>query len=65
MPRPLKPNHPITVRMDQTVYDKLNQFCADAGQPKTIAIERALEMYIDDYYRKQQIIESSSSTDTK
>lgn len=59
MARPQKPSHPVTVRMEQELYDRLNQFCADSGQPKTVAIERALSMYIDDYYRKQAIIKRS------
>lgn len=59
MPRPQKPNHPVTVRMSQELYDRLSQFVADSGQPKTVAIERALEQYLDDYYAKQKIIEAA------
>lgn len=56
MPRPKKGYHPVTVRMEQELYNRLNQFCKDSGQPKTVAIERALEMYIDNYYSQQKII---------
>ncbi len=53
MARPRKDNVPVSFRMERTVFDKLSQFCEDSGQAKTVAMERALEMYIDDYYTKQ------------
>jgi len=56
MPRLKKDNHPISIRMEQDLYDRLNQFVEDSGQPKTVAIERALEMYLNDYYSKQELI---------
>ncbi|MEC1775045.1 hypothetical protein [Bacillus mojavensis] len=40
--------------MERSVFDRLNQFCKDSGQPKTVAMERALTMYIDDYYKKMK-----------
>jgi len=56
MPRPPKPNHPVTVRLEEGLFEQLNKFCEDSGQPKTVAIERALAMYIEDYYKKQSKI---------
>lgn len=52
MARPRKDNVPVSFRLERTVFDKLNQFCEDFGQAKTVAMERALGMYIDDYYMK-------------
>lgn len=49
MARPKKENHPVTVRMEKQLYDRLNDFCERYGQPKTVAIERAVKAYIDDY----------------
>ena len=49
MARPKKENHPISIRMDKAVYDRLNEFCEVSGQPKTVAIERALVAYISNY----------------
>lgn len=49
MARPKKDNHPVTVRMEEELYNRLNDFCERSGQPKTVAIERALKAYIDDY----------------
>lgn len=49
MARPKKESHPITIRMAQELFDRLNDFCDRSGQPKTVAIERALAEYIDAY----------------
>lgn len=57
MARPVKPNHPVSVRLEQGLYNQLNQFCEDSGQTKTVAIERALESYIRDYYKTQELIQ--------
>ncbi len=56
MARPKKDNVPVSLRIEKELFDRLNQFCEDSGQPKTVAMERALTMYIDDYYEKQEII---------
>ena len=49
MPRHKKDAHPISLKMDQATYDRLDAFCDCAGQPKTVAIERAVNLYIDKY----------------
>ena len=56
MAKARKENVPVSVRMEKNIYERLNQFCEDSGQSKTVAVERALEMYIDDYYEKMSII---------
>ena len=47
MPRARKESHPFNIRMDKEVYDRLTEHCAQSGQPKTTAVERAVMMYID------------------
>lgn len=49
MGRPKKDHHPVTVRMEQELYDRMNNFCKRSGQSKTVAMERALKQYIDKY----------------
>ena len=49
MPRVKKDATPITIKMDQATFDRLGAFCEHSGQPKTVAIERAVNMYIDRY----------------
>jgi hypothetical protein len=54
MARTKKESHPVTIRMEQDLYERLKQFCEDSGQPKTVAIERALKAYIDSYEEKDK-----------
>ena len=52
MARAKKDNVPVSVRLEKMIFEKLSMFCEDSGQSKTVAVERALEMYINDYYEK-------------
>lgn len=42
-------SHSVTVRMKNELFERLNDFCERSGQPKTVAIERAVKAYIDAY----------------
>ena len=61
MARPKKDNKAISVRLASDVYKRLNDYCERSGQTKTVAIERAITMLIDDYDEKQQIIRVASN----
>lgn len=52
MPRKKKDSKPFNIRMERSVYDKLVEFCKESGQSKTIAVECAVQMYIEQ--NKQQ-----------
>ena len=56
-----KDSQPLSIRMERTIYDRLIQFCDKSGQSKTIAIERALSHYIDDYDDMMKRAQSSST----
>lgn len=56
MPRAKKDNTPTSFRLATDVYERLVAFCEETGQPKTVAVERAITMYIDDYERKQDFL---------
>lgn len=64
MPRAKKDATPISIKMDQVTFDRLTTFCEQSGQPKTVAIERAVNMYIDRYddmvntYEKKETVKS-------
>ena len=60
MVRPKKDHKAISVRLASGVYERLNDYCERSGQPKTVAIERAITMLIDDYDEKQRIIKEAS-----
>lgn len=49
MARPKKNGKYLNVCIQEEVYQKLEDFCLEAGQTKTIAVERALIQYIENY----------------
>lgn len=59
MAKKIKESHPLSIRMDKVIFERLNEFCEKAGQSKTVAIERAVSMYIDDYDAKMQKLNKS------
>lgn len=54
-----KISRPMSFRLEAGIANKLEAFCDDSGLTKTKAVEKALEMYIDDYYEKQKILEEA------
>lgn len=49
MVRPKKDYKAFSLRMDKSVYNRLSEFCDKTGQMKTVAVERALLMYMESY----------------
>ncbi|MBO4873453.1 MAG: hypothetical protein J5496_08590 [Lachnospiraceae bacterium] len=56
MARPKKNGTYLNVCIDSSIYDRLDRFSEDAGQAKTVAVERALTLYLDEYDEKQRIL---------
>ena len=54
MARPKKNGTYLNVCIETDIYHRLEALCSDAGQTKTIAVERALTAYLDDYDLKQK-----------
>lgn len=54
MARPKKNGTYLNVCIETPIYERLERLCSDAGQTKTVAVERALMNYIDDYEEKQK-----------
>ena len=44
-----KKSQPMSIRIEQSIANRLSEFCEKSGQSKTTAIERAIVAYIDDY----------------
>lgn len=47
MARPKKEAKYLNVYLDKQVHDELSTFCEESGQSKTLAVERAIQMYIE------------------
>ena len=56
MSRQRKDGTYLNVRIETAIYNRLEALCEDAGQTKTVAVERALTEYLDSYERKQQML---------
>ena len=54
MGRPKKNGTYLNVCIDKCVYEELEKLCEEAGQTKTVAVERAIIAYLDDYKDKQE-----------
>lgn len=65
MARQKKDSHPFSIKMDADTYARLQEYCEKAGQPKTIAIERAVNMFIDDYDEKMEKIQQPNTVQGK
>ncbi len=59
MPRPKKENQPLSLRMELGTYKRLAAYCEQVGQAKTVAIERAINRYIDEYEENEKLIQNS------
>ena len=54
MARPKKNGTYLNVCIETPIYKRLEAMCDDAGQSKTVAVERALTLYLDEYEEKQR-----------
>lgn len=62
MARPKKNGTYLIVCIETPIYERLEALCNDAGQTKTVAVERALLLYLDDYEEKQQLLKEIEKT---
>lgn len=60
MPREKKEHETLSIRLEKQIANRLADYCDKSGQTKTLAIERALTMYINDYDKKEKILESKT-----
>lgn len=63
MPRAKKDAKVLNIRLATPIYDRMASFCEESGQNKTIAVERALTAYMDDYDQKQTMLREITGKD--
>ena len=54
MPRSKKDAKILNIKLETSVYEKLERFCEESGQPKTTAVERFLNRDLDEYFEKPE-----------
>ena len=52
MPRAKKDAKLLNIKLDREIHENLEQFCEETGYPKTVAVERILKRYFDEYFKK-------------
>lgn len=60
MAKPKKNGTYLNVCIETPIYERLEAVCEDAGQSKTVAVERALMAYLEDYEEKQRLLKNLS-----
>ena len=56
-----KDSKPMSLRMDSATFNRLQSYCNQSGQSKTVAIERAVNKYIDEYDARLKKLETLES----
>ena len=46
----------MNIRIEESISDRLNDYCEKSGQTKTVAIERALTMFMDNYDERERLL---------
>lgn len=49
MPRPKKDYMLLNMRVDAVVMKRFNEYCKEVGQTKTLAFERIVAAFLDQY----------------
>lgn len=52
MPRQKKEYSPVSIKMEKTVFERLQSYSEESGVPKTTVIERAILEYINEKKNK-------------
>ena len=54
MARPKKDGKVLNMKLGMTTYEKLERFCEESGQTKTLAVERFLDKCLNEYFSKPE-----------
>lgn len=52
MAKAKKDGKALNCNIDRQIYERLEEYCHEVGQTKTLAIERILNQFFNDYYGK-------------
>lgn len=44
----------LNIKLAKPISDKLERFCTESGQTKTVAVERFLDKCLDEYFAKPE-----------
>jgi len=46
----------LNIKLASTVNEKLERFCEESGQTKTVAVERFLDKCLNEYFEKPEAL---------
>lgn len=52
MPRIKKDAKILNIKLDREIHEQLEQFCDESGMSKTIAVEKILRRYFEEYFKR-------------
>lgn len=54
MPREKKDAKLLNIKLEREIHDQLERFCAESGMTKTMATEKILSRFFDDYFKRPE-----------
>ena len=54
MPRAKKDAKLLSIKLSTPIHEKLERFCEESGQSKTVAVERFLNKCLDEYFSRPE-----------
>mgnify|MGYP000658082751 CR=1 FL=1 len=54
MPRQKKDAKILNIKLDRKIHEQLEQFCEESGMTKTIATEKILSKYFEEYFSRPE-----------
>lgn len=54
MPRTKKDAKTLNIKLDREIHEKLERFCEESGQSKTVAVERFLNRALNEYFSRAE-----------
>ena len=54
MPRKKKDSIALNINVDREIMERFNKYCDDVGQTKTLAFERIVSKFLDEFYKSKE-----------
>lgn len=54
MPRTKKDARILNIKLASPVYDQLDKFCEESGMSKTVATEKIMQQFFDEYFKRDE-----------
>ena len=42
----------LNIKLDREIHEQLEEFCDESGMTKTIAVEKILQRYFEEYFKR-------------